>query len=61
MKGKNLRIRVDDFIYLAVKEISDRTNKSVSVVVRALLTRVIDAMTDNDGNLTINDEEEETE
>ena len=53
MKNNRLMIRFDDNTFMKLKEISTATGCNYSVVVRSLVKKQLDELTDTSGNLKL--------
>ena len=48
-------IRFDERTWMLLKELSDKTGSKVSVIIRGMVTRSIDALLDEAGNFKIDE------
>lgn len=51
-------IRFDERTWMLLKELSDKTGSKVSVIIRGMVTRSIDALLDEAGNFKIDENKE---
>lgn len=49
MKSKRIHLKLEDGMFLALKEISDKTERPVSEIVRAAIQHMINIVTDEKG------------
>lgn len=53
MKNNRLMVRFDDNTFMKLREIARTTGNNYSVVVRSLVMRQLDELTDTSGNLKL--------
>lgn len=54
MNDKRKSIRFDDRTWMLLNELSRKTGANISVIIRSMVIRGLDKITDENGNLKIN-------
>lgn len=57
MSNKRRSIRFDERTWMLLNELSRKTGANISVIIRSMIIRGLDAITDESGNLKINEEQ----
>lgn len=57
MASKRRSVRFDEHTWMVLNEISHKTGVKISVVIRGLVMRGIDEITDKSGNLRLNEKQ----
>lgn len=57
MGNKRRSIRFDERTWMLLNELSRKTGANISVIIRSMIIRGLDAITDESGNLKINEEQ----
>lgn len=57
MRKKKRTVRFDERTWMILNEISRKTNASISVIIRSLVMKGIDEITDETGNLKIDEKQ----
>lgn len=57
MRKKKRTVRFDERTWMILNEVSRRTNASMSVIIRSLVMKGIDEITDEAGNLKIDEKQ----
>lgn len=61
MANKRISIRFDDGTLMLLDELSSKTGAKISVIIRSLVMKGIDEITDESGNLILDEKQIQTE
>lgn len=59
--NKRISVRFDEHTMMVLNELSDKTGAKISVIIRSLVIKGIDEITDETGNLILDEEQVQTE